>query len=413
MDYRIKAPSCGAVRLSLRLPASKSISNRALVLKALSSSTYDICNLSDSDDTRVMEEAFYSGASDINTGAAGTAMRFMTAFLSQKEGVWTLQGSERMKNRPIKLLADALNSLGARIEYMERDGYPPLRIWGKALRGGEVRLSGGVSSQYISALLMVAPMMEEGLTVHMEGQVISAPYISLTVQLMKHFGAEVERRGNTLKVSRGGYRPAPFTVEPDWSAASYWYAVAALSPGAEIGLEGLCKESLQGDAAVAGLFACLGVETEYTAGGVRLRHTGARAGRMEYDFVNEPDLAQTFATTCAGLNVTFRFTGLQSLRIKETDRMEALRAELRRLGYVIDASRESILEWNGERCTTESERPFINTYEDHRMAMAFAPLSLVCPAGIVIADPEVVTKSYPAFWNDMRKAGFEIIQSPE
>ncbi|MDR1937040.1 MAG: 3-phosphoshikimate 1-carboxyvinyltransferase, partial [Tannerellaceae bacterium] len=273
MNYLITAPG-GAIRTSLRLPASKSISNRVLILHALSDSPYGIENLSDSDDTRVMQDVLRSDASDFDIRAAGTAMRFLTAFLSKIVGEWTLTGTERMRNRPVKLLVDALNALGARIEYMEKEGYPPLRIFGSALRGGEITLSGGVSSQYISALLMVAPLMQRGLTLHPEGGLVSAPYVNLTVQLMRQFGAEVGWEGQTIRVPPGAYRPVPFTVESDWSAASYWYAMAALSPQAEIRLQGLFKDSLQGDAAGAGLFTRLGVETEFTAEGVRLRHTG-------------------------------------------------------------------------------------------------------------------------------------------
>jgi 3-phosphoshikimate 1-carboxyvinyltransferase len=381
-----------------------------LILNALSHIPCSIENLSDSDDTRVMEEALTSNARDFNVGAAGTAMRFLTALLARTAGLWTLTGSERMKNRPVKLLVDALNSLGAHIVYTGNKGYPPLRISGRTLRGGEVALEGGVSSQYISALLMIAPLMEKGLTLRIEGPAVSAPYINLTIELMRRFGAEVERLGNVIRVLPREYTPIPFTVEPDWSAASYWYAIAALATDAVIRLPGLRKDSLQGDAAVAGIFACLGVETEYSGEGVCLRNTGDRRSGMEYDFVNEPDLAQTLAVACTGLGIPFRFTGLQSLKIKETDRIEAIRTELLKLGYPVITSSDSILEWDGGRCG-RGLLPVVSTYEDHRMAMAFAPLSLAHPEGIGIADTEVVTKSYPAFWNDLQKAGFEIAQS--
>ncbi|MDR1918235.1 MAG: 3-phosphoshikimate 1-carboxyvinyltransferase, partial [Tannerellaceae bacterium] len=273
MNYLLRAPQA-AIHAQPQLPASKSISNRVLILHALSDSPYPVENLSDSDDTRVMEAVLNSNASDFDIRAAGTAMRFLTAYLSKIVGAWTLTGTERMQNRPIKLLVDALNSLGARIEYIKKEGYPPLRIFGSALQGGEISLSGGVSSQYISALLMVAPTMQRGLTLHPEGRLVSAPYVNLTIQLMRQFGAEVGWEGQTIRVPPGAYRPVPFTVESDWSAASYWYAMAALSPQAEICLQGLFKDSLQGDAAGAGLFTRLGVETEFTAEGVRLRHTG-------------------------------------------------------------------------------------------------------------------------------------------
>jgi 3-phosphoshikimate 1-carboxyvinyltransferase len=410
MNYLIKAPAGGKIFTSFRLPASKSISNRVLMLNVLSNSLYEIKNLSQSDDTQVMRKALHANGCNFDIGAAGTAMRFLTAFLSKTAGEWTLTGTERMKNRPIKLLVDALNTLGARIEYIEKEGFPPLHIMGSALRGGEIRLSGSVSSQYISALLMIAPLMEKGLMLHLEGDIVSAPYINLTIQLMKQFGAEVGWEGQTLQVTPGEYRPVPFTVESDWSAASYWYAIAALSRQAEINLNGLHKNSLQGDAAGAALFARLGVETTFAGDSVSLRPGEGKCDRMMYDFVNEPDLAQTFITTCIGLDVPFRFTGLQSLKIKETDRIEALKTELRKLGYLLADSRGSILEWNGERCDPDPQ-PIIQTYEDHRMAMAFAPLALVRPQGLEIERPQVVTKSYPAFWNDLQAAGFELIEN--
>ena len=409
MKYLIKAPE-ERLRASVQLPASKSISNRALILNALSYSPYDIQNLSDCDDTEVMVKALNSDSRDFDIKAAGTAMRFLTAFLSKIVGEWTITGTERMKNRPIKLLVDALNSLGARIEYIEKEGYPPLRIFGSALQGGEISLAGGVSSQYISALLMIAPLMEKGLTLHLEGNIISRPYINLTLQLMEQFGVKAIWNGQTIKILPQEYKPIRFTVESDWSAASYWYSIMALSKNAEIELLGLFKNSLQGDAAGAKLFAQLGVGTTFTDRGVVLKYDGNAVKKLIYNFVNEPDLAQTFVVTCVLLNIPFRFTGLQSLKIKETDRIEALKTELRKLGYLLTDSNDSILEWNGERCEPEAD-PIIATYEDHRMAMAFAPAALVLPKGLKVADPEVVTKSYPAYWEDLRKAGFALIEN--
>ena len=406
MNYVIHAPAA-SWKTSVQLPASKSICNRALILNALSYSPYEIQNLSDCDDTDVMVKALNSNDSHFDVKAAGTAMRFLTAFLSKVVGEWTITGTERMKNRPIRILVDALNAVGAKIEYLEKEGFPPLRIMGSALQGGEISLDGGISSQYISALLMIAPLMEKGLTLHLQGKVISKPYIHLTLQLMKQYGVESEWVGSTIKVAPQSYRPLPYTVESDWSAASYWYEMMALSQQAEIELKGLFKESLQGDAAGAKLFAQLGVATDYKAGGVVLRKNGNVCQKLIYDFVNEPDLAQTFVTTCAFMDIPFRFTGLQSLKIKETDRIEALKCELRKLGYVLTDTNGSILEWNGERCEPEAH-PVITTYEDHRMAMAFAPASLVRKEGIEIAHPEVVSKSYPHFWENLESAGFVV-----
>ena len=406
MNDLITAPE-GTWRTTVKLPSSKSISNRALILNALSSSPYAVDNLSDCDDTNLMVNALQAKGGDFNVGAAGTTMRFLTAFLANRPGEWTITGTERMKNRPIKVLVEALNALGAHISYMEKTGFPPLRISGSALPGGEIALPGNVSSQYISAILMVAPLMEKGVTLHLEGEIVSRPYIHITLQLMKQFGVSATWEDHTIRVLPQTYTPIRFLVESDWSAASYWYEMMALSPKAEIELLGLFKESLQGDAAGAKLFERLGVETRFTDRGVKLRHTGIRCKELTYDFVNEPDLAQTFVVTCALLGVPFRFTGLQSLKIKETDRIAALQTELRKLGYVLRDAQDSILSWDGERCEPEAH-PVIATYEDHRMALSFAPAALVRPEGIAIAHPEVVSKSYPHYWSDLRAAGFTV-----
>ena len=406
MNYLVKSSEI-VQKTIVQLPSSKSICNRALILNALSYSPYQIQNLSDCDDTAVLVKALNSNSCDFDIKAAGTAMRFLTAFLSKVVGEWTITGTERMKNRPIKILVDALNSVGARIEYIEKEGFPPLRIFGSALQGGEISLPGGVSSQYISALLMIAPLMEKGLTLHLEGNIISRPYIRLTLQLMEQFGVKSVWNGTVIKVLPQEYSPIPFIVESDWSAASYWYEMMALSKQAEIELKGLFKNSFQGDSVVAKIFQQLGVGTTYTSDGVILRKNGNVTKKLVYDFVNEPDLAQTFVVTCAFMNIPFRFTGLQSLKIKETDRIEALKVELRKLGYVLKDSKDSILEWNGERCESD-ESPSIFTYEDHRMAMAFAPIALVRPSGILIEHPEVVSKSYPHFWEHLNLAGFRI-----
>ncbi|MCD8177586.1 MAG: 3-phosphoshikimate 1-carboxyvinyltransferase [Tannerellaceae bacterium] len=406
MIYHITAPQ-SPVQASIQLPASKSISNRILILNALAYSPYEIANLSESDDTFVMTRALESNDCNFDIGAAGTSMRFLTAYLSKIVGEWTITGSERMKNRPIKLLVDALNSLGARIEYMEKEGYPPLRIYGSALKGGEISLSGGVSSQYISALLMIAPYMENGLTLHLEGNIISIPYIHLTLSLMKQFSVNAVWKGQTITIPAQEYKPVPFTVEADWSAASYWYSVMALCKNGEVNLKGLFKDSLQGDSACAKISRELGVGTQFTPEGVSLKHKDNIGRKLVYNFIDQPDLAQTFAVACALMNIPFRFTGLQTLKIKETDRIEALKAELKKLGYLITDINNSILEWNGERCEPEAV-PVIQTYEDHRMAMAFAPAALLLQDGIRIEHPEVVSKSYPRFWDDLLSAGFAV-----
>nr|WP_297163541.1 3-phosphoshikimate 1-carboxyvinyltransferase [uncultured Dysgonomonas sp.] len=405
MKYQITAPK-SPIYTDIKLPASKSISNRALILKALSNSSFPIENLSDCDDTRVMVEAFSSKDNIFDIGAAGTSMRFLTAYLSKKPGEWIITGSERMQQRPINTLVEALNTLGAHIEYLKNQGFPPLKIKGSALDGGDIFLSGGISSQFISALLMIAPTMEKGLTLHLEGNIISVPYIKLTLRMMEQFGVKCDWEGNVIKIFPNEYKPIPYLVESDWSAASYWYSIAALSTDARIELKGLFKDSGQGDSKVADLFMDLGVETEFTQEGVILTKTNRIAKKLFHNFINEPDLAQTFVVTCCMMGVPFLFTGLQTLKIKETDRIEALKAEMKKLGYIITDSQNSILEWDGERCEPDAN-PIIATYEDHRMAMAFAPAALKID-NLLIAEPMVVTKSYPYYWEDLRKAGFSV-----
>ena len=384
----------------ISLPASKSISNRALILDALSYSPYDIENLADCDDTNVLVSALDSNSTTFDIGAAGTTMRFLTAFLSKTVGEWVITGSERMKQRPIKLLVDALNGLGARIEYLENDGYPPLKIVGSALVGGEIHLKGNVSSQYISALMMIAPCMLKGLKILLEGKIISRPYINMTMQMMDEYGIDVDFLGNVIQIEPQEYQPIPYKVESDWSAASYWYEILSLVGKGGVFLKGLGENSYQGDSKVADLFEQLGVKTSYMEDGVLLSPNCELTTRMEYDFTDEPDLTQTFAVTCCLKGIPFKFSGLETLKIKETDRIAALINELAKLGYVVYEPAESQLAWDGERC--EPTTPIsIATYHDHRMAMAFAPAALVTP--IIVENPQVVTKSYPGFWDDFEK----------
>ena len=396
------------IQTCIQLPSSKSICNRALIINALAGSTCRPENLSDCDDTRVMIEALTHMPETIDIMAAGTAMRFLTAYLSVTPGTHVLTGTERMRQRPIKILVDALRSLGAQIEYTENEGYPPLKITGKALEGHSLCLPGNVSSQYISALLMIGPMLAHGLNLELEGEIISRPYINLTLKVMKDFGAKAEwTSDHTLQVAPHPYHPIPYYVESDWSAASYWYEIVALSKHeAVVTLPGLFAQSPQGDAKVAELFEQLGICTQREGNSVTLKKTHPHTDRMEYNFVNQPDLAQTFVVTCAMLGIPFRFSGL--LKIKETDRMAALIAEMRKLGYVLEESEGSVLSWNGTRCTPD-ESPAIDTYEDHRMAMAFAPAAL-CNGTLRIRNPHVVSKSYPRFWEDLLTAGFRITQ---
>ena len=413
MKIRITAPQ--RINTTIQLPASKSISNRALIIHALAKGVHLPENLSDCDDTQVMIRALEAKEGEtIDIMAAGTAMRFLTAYFSVTPGTRILTGTERMKQRPIKILVDALRELGADIEYVENEGFPPLRITGTTLTKSHITLPGNVSSQYISALLMIAPTMKDGLTLTLTGEVISRPYIDLTLKLMKDFGAKASWTSeHELHVEPQSYRSLPYYIENDWSAASYWYEIVALSKDATITLPGLFRESYQGDSKAADNFALLGAGASFKDNNIVIRKPVmadiSQAIHMNCNFTNHPDLAQTFVVTCALQNTTFCFTGLQSLKIKETDRIAALIREMRKLGYVLHEANGSILYWKGERCERSGEA--IDTYEDHRMAMAFAPASLVLP-DICINNPHVVTKSYPRYWDDLRAAGF-IIEEEE
>ena len=448
MQYKILSP--GSVNSSIVLPSSKSISNRALAIGALAGSIASITNLSDCDDTEVMQRWLTERPSTVDVGAAGTSMRFSTALLAVGQGKHVITGSERMKNRPIKILVDALRRLGADISYVEKEGYPPLRIVGKGgLSYGSVSLPGNVSSQYISALMMIGPYLKDGLILTLTDKVISRPYIEMTMSLMRQFGAKVywdcssdESNGtvdeychsnstvveslesnsaddkstesNVIIVEPGRYAVKSYNVESDWSAASYWYEMVALSSegDARVLLPGLYEDSLQGDSKGREVFSLLGVKTEYTKDGVLLSKKTREVDTLEYDFVKMPDLAQTFVVTCCMMGVPFHFTGLESLKIKETDRIVALKNEMAKLGFDLEDRNDSELLWDGRRralTAEEYDRVAIDTYEDHRMAMAFAPVALV-NGSIRINNPHVVSKSYPRYWDNLLTAGFQFEQ---
>ena len=414
-QYRLSAPE--RLNQTIQLPASKSISNRALIIYALSGGRNLPENLSDCDDTEVIIEALRYMPDEINIKAAGTAMRFMTAYLSVMRGTHIITGTDRMKHRPIAILVDALRRLGANIEYVGEEGYPPLKITGKKLAGGLLEIPGNVSSQYISALLMIGPMLKDGLTLQLTGEIISRPYIDLTLWMMGEFGAEAKWSStDTITVAHKPYKGRDYFIESDWSGASYWYEMVALSKdrNAEVRLTGLMDGSMQGDSTSRYIFSLLGVKTTFetqTKGVpqmVTLKKNGRGVTKLEYDFVNAPDLAQTFVVTCAALDIPFHFKGLATLKIKETDRIEALKREMAKLGYVIHDANDSELYWDGERCEPQLEQG-IDTYEDHRMALAFAPFAMK-QEGLIINNPQVVTKSYPKFWEDLKSTGFEIIE---
>jgi 3-phosphoshikimate 1-carboxyvinyltransferase len=394
---------------TITIPTSKSISNRVIIINALAYSPFPVANLSDSDDTVVLEQVLYSNTNNFDIGHAGTAMRFLTAFLSKIVGKWEITGSERMQQRPIKILVDALNRLGARIEYINNEGYPPLRIWGSNLKGGNLELDGSISSQYISALLMIAPTIEGGLTLTLTNKIASASYIDLTLKLMAKFGIRYTWEGNKIVIKEQDYMAIPYTVEADWSGASYWYEMAVLAEDANIVLEGLQLESLQGDCSQAKWFEDFGIHSKQETDGVRLTKAKVNLpSKYIQNFVENPDIAQTFAVMCVCKRVPFYFYGLETLKIKETDRINALIVELGKLGAALYEPKLGELAWNGELDESKFNSVVtVDTYHDHRMALAFAPVALM-NGNIGINDPMVVTKSYPGYWEDLQRVGFEI-----
>jgi 3-phosphoshikimate 1-carboxyvinyltransferase len=396
------------IKGEIHLTSSKSESNRALIIQALCEERFDIENLSISNDTLVLKQLLSSKEKELSVNLAGTAMRFLTAYLSIQDKEVVLTGAQRMKERPIKVLVDVLKQMGADISYEEAEGFPPLKICGTRLLGEKVTIDGGISSQYISALLMIAPKLDNGLTIDFDGEIISKPYIDMTIEMLRHFGVDVNWEGNSITVSSGDFISRNFKVEADWSAASYWYGIAALAKDADITLYGLKKKSLQGDAIVQEIYKNFGVETEIIKGGIRLTKNSEfkiQSSELKVDFVNCPDIAQTVAVTCAALNIKAKLTGLKTLRIKETDRIAALQTELAKLGFSVDVEGDDILIHAVNSVSSIYNKP-VQTYDDHRMAMAFAPL--VFHSSIVIEDEAVVGKSYPNFWKDLESVGFEV-----
>lgn len=407
MNYRIIAPR--RIGGEIDLPASKSISNRVLLLNALCATPGRLSNLAQCDDTdAVLSALAQPDASEVNIGAAGTAMRFLTAYFATREGrEVVIDGTERMRQRPIGVLVDALRQLGADIEYVEAEGYPPLKITGTRLHGGALTVSGSVSSQYITAILLIAPVIG-GITLTIEGEIMSRPYIDMTLALMARYGVKAEWRENVIHVPAGEYTALDFTVEADWSAASYWWAMQAIVPQSRISLKGLEPQSLQGDSRIAELMSQMGVTGNWCGRYLDLRSNGGVGCCCSTfaDLSGTPDIAQTLVVMLCLMGRPFRITGLRTLRIKETDRLEALRTELRKLGYVVKVEGDDAISWHFETTAAEAS-PHICTYHDHRMAMAFAPAAIRFP-GLIIDDAQVVSKSYPLFWEHLRQAGFKI-----
>lgn len=389
--------------LEAGLPASKSIANRALVIAALCGADKYLNNLSDCDDTQAVVRALSSLEEEKNIGAAGTAMRFLTAYYAISSESVVMTGTQRMKNRPISILVEALKSMGADINYIEKEGFPPLQINGKKLKGGELHVQGDVSSQYLSAILMIAPYTTDGVKLIIEGDLVSRPYLQMTLSIMKDFGVSYTWDENVIEIKPSEYCTREFTIENDWSAASYWYSVVALSENKSIKLKYLLPESLQGDSKLVELYKPLGVETEFVEDGVVLTKNNAVVLPSIYDISlkEQPDLAQTLVVSCLLMNIPFKFSGLENLKIKETDRIQALINECKTLGFVVKELASGVLSWDGEKCASADEI-LIKTYEDHRMAMAFAP-AVIQFGSMIIDDPNVVSKSYPSFWQEFQK----------
>ena len=385
------------VKGNIQITGSKSESNRLLVLQQFYSNL-KIENVSNSDDTTAINKALKSTSNEINIGHAGTAMRFLTAYFSVKEHAEiVLTGSQRMQNRPIKILVTALRELGAEIYYLDKEGYPPLKIIGKKLGNNFVEIEGNISSQYISALLLVAPTLQKGLQLRFKSEITSIPYIEMTLQLLKELGIEFSWEGDCIKIKpKTSIAPKTIIVESDWSSASYYFSLVALCPKSEIRLSYFKKGSLQGDAALTEIYKKLGVETVFESNSILLKNSTILDSKpISFNLISTPDIAQTIAVTCFGLGIECFLSGLHTLKIKETDRLMALKNELEKLGATIEITNKSL---HLEPPFEIKRNSIIKTYNDHRMAMAFAPLSLKAP--ITIEDADVVTKSYVSFWED-------------
>lgn len=392
---------------TLTITGSKSESNRLLLLQALFH-TIGIQNISNADDAVLMQKALSSVSNTIDIHHAGTAMRFLTAFFSTQEGrEVTLTGSSRMQERPIKVLVDALRQLGADINYKENEGYPPLFINGKTLTKNKVSIKANVSSQYISALLLIAPSLKNGLELTLEGKITSIPYIKMTLGLLNKLGVNTNFENNTISVehAKTGISPITLTVESDWSSASYFYSIVALSEiGTEITLSSYKKQSLQGDSVLADIYKDFGVETVFRANSIiisKARH--CKNEIINCQLIKAPDIAQTIAVTCLGLGVNCHLEGLHTLKIKETDRLVALKNEIEKFGTPVSISNDSLTINNVQKL---NDNVIVETYKDHRMAMAFAPLGL--KTNLIINEADVVSKSYPDFWKDLSQIGFKI-----
>lgn len=405
MNALLLTPPTQPVRATIALASSKSESNRALILDALTGFRCQLENLSTARDTQTMIRLLRA-ANDTTADVldAGTTMRFLTAYFALTGQTKIMTGTPRMCERPIGLLVEALRTLGAEITYLGQDGYPPLQTAGFQSTGvNELSIRGDVSSQYISALAMLAPYLPTGLTLHLTGTLGSVPYMTMTLQQMAVFGvtAVADWEAQTIRIPAGTYHPTTYAIESDWSGASYWFSIVALADDADIELLGLKEQSLQGDSAIVGIMDQLGVQATYTGRGFRLTKKAA-ASHINVDFTNCPDLAQTVAVCCALKGIAATFTGIESLKIKETDRVAAIQNELRKFGAdLVEVVPNDRYEVRAVTSVISDEPVRIDTYDDHRMAMAFAPIAMLRP--VIIDEPGVVAKSYPSFWDDFEK----------
>jgi len=388
---------------SITLPASKSISNRALIIQKLSGGTAKINNLSEANDTKIMQAQINNKSFKKNVGMAGTVARFLTAALSVENNNYIISGDKRMQQRPMKVLLEALEILGAKITYLEKKNYLPIQINGANIKGGILNLKANISSQFISALMMIAPKLQGGLTINLIGEISSKPYIEMTQSIMEYFGINVNFKENIITIKEQNYKSNTLDVEADWSAASYFYSALALLDEGSLILKNLNAISWQGDSIVADIYYRLGVKTSINGNDILLEKSENIIHYLEYDFTDCPDLAQSVICTCVGLGIGGKFTGLHTLRNKETDRIKALQNELKKLNWLLEEQENNFFELK-RTTNTEKSSLEIKTYNDHRMAMAFAPLCIVF-GNLSIENPEVVRKSFPTFWQEINKIG--------
>ncbi len=390
MNYKISHPT-KVVECEINLPSSKSISNRLLIIQSLCKENFTIENLSDSDDTKYLQRAFLSQENIIDVEHAGTSFRFLTSYLSIQNGQeFILTGSDRMKERPIKELVSVLQKMGAKIEYLENEGFPPLKIIGTDLEGGKIEIDGGISSQFITSILLISPILKDGILMKINEELVSKPYVKMTLKLMKEFGIESDWTNNIITINHQKYIPKDYTVEADWSAASFWFEIVSLSNRCNVKLNGLQQNSIQGDKKSIEIFNNLGVDSTFDNGTLILTKNQTISPFQTYDLIETPDLYQPLRCALFSKNIEANLSGIQTLKDKETDRVLSVETELKKLDSI----------------------KIIDTYKDHRMAMSFAPLCLRF-GELQINDVEVVSKSYPDFWEDLKKSGFIISRLPD